>query len=529
MAHIFISYSRVDRDFTDRLVDRLRRVYGLSNIWYDDELHGGDHWWAEILRQIVACDVFVYLLSNEAVTSPYCHAEFVEATRLQKPIVTVQIRDRTQLSAELSQIQYVDMKQGIDDDSLARLIGSIQKQLTLPKKRRALWRPETALPVVPAAEPTVARAEVDTPVLTMHRSEDRGALRTTIIGAVIAGIFGIIAVIVGVVLPTALNPKATETPPAQTLVAVLMTSTSIASTPSSVPSNTPTVQTTTTRAPSETPAIAAQTTPALMSTDSAIPLGFAGNPVTSNAQWVYDNIKQNERWFQGLEMVLVPAGCFRMGNDPEAYDGDTTIGVVDGGQQCFDQPFYISSSEITNGAFEHFGCTGVHPSNWTDDLRPREDVSWVEVGDCIARIDQQLGGGWRLPTEAEWEYAARGPDDLIYPWGNDWNPNNLVWSNNSSQKTALEGSNNGDVSWVGAYDMAGNVREWTSSTFKPYPYVMNDGRESNTANDSSRVLRGASWDDNVPDSARAASRSGGYPIGRQYVIGFRVVLPYHNP
>src|SRR5690606_33899208 len=97
MPKLFISYSRVDTEITERLVNRLRRVYGLANVWYDDELYGGARWWQEILKQIANCQVFIYLLSNESVTSPYCKAEFTEAQRLQKPIVTVQVRDRTRL------------------------------------------------------------------------------------------------------------------------------------------------------------------------------------------------------------------------------------------------------------------------------------------------------------------------------------------------------------------------------------------------------------------------------------------------
>ncbi len=65
MPHIFISYSRVDRFFTEHFEARLRRMFPDVDIWFDDHLHGGDVWWDEILSQIAQCDVFIYLLSNE--------------------------------------------------------------------------------------------------------------------------------------------------------------------------------------------------------------------------------------------------------------------------------------------------------------------------------------------------------------------------------------------------------------------------------------------------------------------------------
>ena len=215
MPQLFISYSRVDTETTERLVERLRRVYGLPNVWYDDELHGGMRWWQAILNQIAQCDVFIYLLSNESVTSPYCQAEFTEAKRLQKPIVTVQIRDRTRLSDDLSEIQYVDMKRGLNDDTLARLIRAINEQAQVPKKKRALWRPITPLPNLPSSEEasSVARIDVETPTLEVQALPtsigDRTVARATILGAVITGGLGLAAVVVSAVLPSLINP----TPP----------------------------------------------------------------------------------------------------------------------------------------------------------------------------------------------------------------------------------------------------------------------------------------------------------------------------
>ncbi|TVR19435.1 MAG: hypothetical protein EA396_12540, partial [Anaerolineaceae bacterium] len=164
-------------------------------------------------------------------------------------------------------------------------------------------------------------------------------------------------------------------------------------------------------------------------------------PITRNDDWT-----PVERDFDGITMVQVPAGCFMMG-----YDGE-------GGEQCFDEPFWIDKYPVTN---RQYGSSGF----WSGDDLPRESVNWFDARDfCEAR-------GGRLPTEAEWEYSARGPDGWIYPWGNEFFANNVV---NSGGRTADVGSRPGGVSWVGALDMSGNVWEWTSSLFEPYPYDADD-------------------------------------------------------
>jgi hypothetical protein len=175
MPTIFISYSRVDKPFVEKLARRLRRAYPNNSIWFDEGLYGGDIWWAEILEQIAVHDIFIYVLSNESVQSEYCQAEFQEATRLQKIIITVQARDRTQLTDGLSHIHYTDMKNGPDDpDALTDLIGAINKHVGKHSRQglKPLWEIPTAKPhnLVEASRPDNG-AEVDTPPLQTPAKE----------------------------------------------------------------------------------------------------------------------------------------------------------------------------------------------------------------------------------------------------------------------------------------------------------------------------------------------------------------------
>ena len=168
-------------------------------------------------------------------------------------------------------------------------------------------------------------------------------------------------------------------------------------------------------------------------------------------------------------MVLVPAGSFKMGSN----NGDSDEKPVH--DQTFDQPFWIDKTEVTRGAYESCVsagvCTSTPDSQYsTTANQPINRVTWYQAAAyCEWR-------GARLPTEAEWEYAARGPDNLKYPWGNEFDGNKVHYSQNSSNKTADVGNYPSGTSWVGALDMSGNVWEWTNSLYKDYPYVNNDGR-----------------------------------------------------
>jgi iron(II)-dependent oxidoreductase len=205
-------------------------------------------------------------------------------------------------------------------------------------------------------------------------------------------------------------------------------------------------------------------------------------------------------------MVQVPRGCFFMGSG--LYANEQPVSEV-----CFYEPFWIDRFEVSNVQFNQF--RGIVPSSDTVLNRPLGDISWTEARDyCRLR-------GARLPTEAEWEYAARGPENRIYPWGNEFPSaesaaQHLVSSQYVEQKEPLEiGEAHRllGMSWVGAYDMSGNVAEWVSSHAMPYPYIPIDGREDHTGERESavqHVLRGGAWD-NDQTALRAASRIGYLP------------------
>ncbi len=258
-------------------------------------------------------------------------------------------------------------------------------------------------------------------------------------------------------------------------------------------------------------------------------------------------------------MVYVPAGCFLMGSG-----GDTRKNHYSGGtafQMCFSAGYWIDKTDVTNSAFQRFINAGGYEQQgtwWTDagwdwlhlidvqrpynydgftePQQPRVGIMWYEA-DAYCRWR-----GARLPTEPEWEYAARGPEVPIYPWGNAFDPSKVVYAANSGDKPAPVGSKPTGASWVGALDMVGNVFQWTSTvyddndpaklknymtSFYKYPYpATNDGRERSNVNYTWVIIRGGSFDIDDPDYFNTAFRFPASPYNeryRQIGVGFRCV------
>ncbi|MGE0468127.1 MAG: formylglycine-generating enzyme family protein [Nitrospira sp.] len=228
-------------------------------------------------------------------------------------------------------------------------------------------------------------------------------------------------------------------------------------------------------------------------------------------------------------MVVVPAGEFLMGSDPHK---DRAAGPQELPQRrVYLDWFQIDRYEVSNVEYLRFvlGMGMEWPKFWRDRpfpeksaLHPVINVSWYEA-DAYCRW-----AGKRLPTEAEWEKAARGMDGRIFPWGDEpagWIKSNIAHpgSKRGFKYPPLANINRYDkgVSPYGVYQMAGNVSEWVSDWFEPAYY-----RQSSELNPQGpttgalKVFRGGSWNED-PEVARSAGRNAAPPDRRSYLTGFR--------
>jgi serine/threonine-protein kinase len=160
-------------------------------------------------------------------------------------------------------------------------------------------------------------------------------------------------------------------------------------------------------------------------------------------------------------MVLVPGGTFMMGtDDPRSNEGARPAHSISV------KPFFLDEHEVTNEQYRQFVEATNHraPRSWPRGKMPAEIAQLPVVGvtweDATRFAAQQ---GKRLPSEAEWEFAARGSESRVYPWGDSWNPSTV------SGSLRAVGSNPDDKTVFGAFDMCGNVSEWTASDLVPYP------------------------------------------------------------
>jgi serine/threonine protein kinase/formylglycine-generating enzyme required for sulfatase activity len=216
-------------------------------------------------------------------------------------------------------------------------------------------------------------------------------------------------------------------------------------------------------------------------------------------------LQQQERLRQPPPgMVYVPGGEFRLGRD-----GDDVKENEKPAHPVTVAPFFIDLTEVTNEQYQKFVDAKGHtpPPLWQGNHFPVDankvpvtDVTWEDV----KAYAEWLGDGKRLPTEEEWEFAARGTDGRIYPWGPEWSPNlsNSKSDENDKQRLIEVGQFPKGASPFGLLDMAGNAWEWTASDYKEY-----SGAQYNPPKGfkNLKVIRGGNYD-SVPQSVTTTVR-----------------------
>jgi len=298
-------------------------------------------------------------------------------------------------------------------------------------------------------------------------------------------------------------------------------STAASSGPSSAPSTAPSV------APSSAPSAAA-------------------TPVPSDGQTAGQ--VRTDAW--GIEQVWVPAGTFKMGTDAAAITQLKAAGPPDWVEPALDAEapahevtltsgYWIDKTEVTNAAFAAFVDAGGYTNQalWSD-----EGWAWLEGKDatrlplhcqgdvpehprmCLTWYEAQAYAAWRagrLPTEAEWEYAARGAVSAVYPWGDAFDIDLANVINSTGPKPV--GSYPAGKSWVGALDMAGNAMEWVADWLDAGYYATSPAQDpTGPASGTVKVEKGGWWGSNEFVARSAYRHYEDPPTYGDHHIGFRI-------
>ncbi len=444
MAQVFISYSRREILFVKKLAKDLEEQG--YDVWFDlTDIAGGDHWADEIQKGIEESEDFIIVVSSNSIESEWVEKEFLFANNQGLKIIPILFDDcEAKLPIWLMDIQYIDMRNKFNyRKNLAKIIAVLSSKTT---------------PLAPPKKTDIVA------ILKEPRNLWIGG--GLLLALILLAVFALKPAPTTPVEPT----KEATTIPTE----IISTETKA---PSPTPSETPRPSNT------ETPI-----TPTLTQEATVVP------SATSIPTEIVDA--------HGAEMVLIPSGNFMMGSDRGQSDEKPAHMVQLGS-------FYIDKYEVSNAqyrdCFNDLACD--RPSNTTFFFNERYRDHPVVFVDWDAAVNFCNWREARLPTEAEWEKAARGTTWYTYPWGNtfygeflnfcDVNCGN-DWAhlgfNDHYLSTAPVGSFEAGKSSYEVYDMAGNVTEWvadwySSNYYRSSPILNPPGAESGVHH----VLRGGSW------------------------------------
>jgi len=476
----FISYSRSNKDFALKLAKELRSSG--FNIWFDLlDIPTGSRWDDEVERALETSDIFMVILTPASSASDNVKDEIGYAIDAGKRILPVLLENAT-VPLRLRRFQYVDFTAKSYEEGV--------------KSAKALLRNLTEQPTIPDSKPT-GDAQVQqeqAKSLTADATQKKPVSTGLLIGIVAVVVLLLAGIGYGIISNRG-TPAATEP-------------------------STPTSETSVVSNPTEEPSFPATEAPVVAEVPTETPIPVEPDNGIGNTEG--DEVPQ----------VYVPAGEFTMGST----SGDSDELPI---RRITLDAFWIDKTEVTNGMYslcvERGECReptrsdSASRSSYYGD--PEFDDYPVIFVDQTMAMDYCEWAGGRLPTEAEWEKAARGTDGLIYPWGNDDPNDNLLNYDEHVGDTTMVGSYPDNVSPYGAYDMAGNVWEWVSDWYRE-TYLDTElqnpvGPDSGTFG----VVRGGSWR-NIGYAVRSSFRTRANPVvtsndfrDASDDLGFRCVTP----
>ena len=292
------------------------------------------------------------------------------------------------------------------------------------------------------------------------------------------------------------------------------------------------------------PATPAATATATLDVPSAAP-----NLMSPTAAAVVRDAGMQRTDSHGVAQVWVPGGTFTMGQDntaskPPTWARNEALTEQPAHAVTLSRGYWIDTTEVTVASFDAFKAAGGYDDQalWSADgwrwrqrqgTKPLPDACQEQSPDepqvCVTWYEAEAYAHWRggrLPTEAEWEFAARGPQSLVYPWGNDYDATRATLDGGTGPMPV--GSFPKGASWVGALDMAGNAMEWVADWWSASYYAGSpDSDPPGPATGSIKVEKGGWWgpaDNSGAYVGRAAYRHfEDPPLYDDHHIGFRIV------
>lgn len=448
---LFVSYARVDKPYCVQIVS----ILDAHESWYDQRLYAGQNWWKEILRRLDWCEGFIYLLSPESVVSEYCQRELELAMNLGKAIFPMLIYENTPLPALLAEMQYADLSRGLTVEAVKMLLNAIyiaeQQHQTQPVNSQILEEaklpPVSSGTAISSAVTAMQNGQFDQAVFLLRQAKSTGFTSRFI---------NIDKLLSEAEIMLEQQSQTRELEREYRLIAELV----------KYPPTTKVGR----EAFEAFHAVYPEYDPQGLKQICSEPY------VEPKVEKISLAVLKPPFSVPMLEWCSVPPGQITVTRNDEDGPSDAVTYFLDG--------FKMSRYPITNAQYQLFldDPRGYADSRWWDFStyahawrlsnphpktssfkgvdRPREMVNWYDAVAFCRWLSDKLDMETKLPSVAQWQRAARGDDNRLYPWGNMFDRDFANTRESDIRMTTTVMRYKEGISPFDIFDMVGNVWEW---------------------------------------------------------------------